>query len=255
MNKEQITEALGIDIGGSFIKSAPVQISDGKLLDEQAKLETPENATPDKIKEQVKELIERFSWEKAIGVGYPGVVKNGTALSAANVSKEWLGVNIRDTFQSVAKGKVYVINDADAAGMAEMRFGAGKEHRGPDGGTVLMLTFGTGIGSAIFINGHLVPNTELGHMYLEGSETESIAAASVKTRLNLTWEDWTERVNQVLAEYEKLFSPDLIIFGGGVTDSWDKFSQMLETKAELVRAKMENEAGLVGAALAAAEFL
>jgi polyphosphate glucokinase len=232
------SEALGIDIGGSALKAAPVDVVAGKLIADPATLETGPGASPAVISKRICDVLQTFSWTGPVGIGYPGVVKNGVALSAANVSKSWLNVNIRTAFQNLSPGPVTVINDADAAGLAEMAFGAGKERNGAGGGTVLMLTFGTGIGSALFVNGSLVPNTEFGHLFVEGVEAELIAAASIRVREELNWETWAGRVNRVLAEYEKLLSPDLIIFGGGITENFDKFGRLLHTRAELSPARM-----------------
>lgn len=247
-------EALGIDIGGSAVKAAPVNILTGKVIAEPATIESKPDATPADLSKIICDIITDFSWKSAIGVGYPGVVKNGIALSAANVSKTWLNVNIQNAFQNLAQGPVTVVNDADAAGLAEMQFGAGIHRHHKGGGTVLLLTFGTGIGSALFIDGRLVPNTEFGHLFIEGIEAEDLAAASVRVQEELSWENWAARVNRVLAEYEKLLSPDLIIFGGGITENFDKYGKRLKTRAQLSPAQMLNHAGLIGAALATAGF-
>ena len=248
------SEVLGIDIGGSAVKAAPVDIEAGKIITGPESIESKPDATPADLSKIICDVITMFSWKGAIGIGYPGVVKNGVALSAANVSRTWLNVNIRNAFQNLAQGPVTVINDADAAGLAEMHFGAGMQRYHKGGGTVLMLTFGTGIGSALFIDGHLVPNTEFGHLFVEAVEAEDLAAASVRVRQELSWEDWAARVNRVLAEYEKLLSPDMIIFGGGITDNFDKYGKLLKTRAELSSARMLNNAGLIGAALATTGF-
>ena len=242
---------LGVDIGGSSVKAAPVSIADGKFLSDPMLVETPADATPDMLAETIRELAVSFYWNGPVGVGYPGIVKDGEARLAAHVSKECLGVNLADLFSRKTGLPVNVLNDADAAGLAEMRFGAGKGHNQADGGVVLMLTFGTGIGSAVFIGGRLLPNTEFGHLQVEGTEAEDLAAASVRVRQNLSWENWSTRVNLVLAEYELLLSPDLIIFGGGITDNFEQFGGLLHTQATLVPASLGNRAGILGAALAA----
>jgi len=199
----------------------------------------------------VKQLLDHFKWSGPLGCGYPGVVKNGVACSAANISPNWLGVNLERKFGELTAGEVRVINDADAAGLAEMRFGAGRTYDRADGGTVLMLTFGTGIGSAFFRNGSLFPNTEFGHIYMkQGLEGEDLAAGSVRTRENLSWRDWGERVNDYLIEMNKLVSPDLIIIGGGVSENFDRFKDHLTVDSSVVPARMANDAGIIGAALA-----
>ncbi len=253
-DKTKQNEVLGIDIGGSAVKSATVDITTGKLLTEPGSIESKSDATPADLSKMICEVINKHSWKGPIGIGYPGVVKNGVALSAANVSKTWLNVNIQKAFQNLAEGPVTVINDADAAGIAEMHFGAGIHRHHKGGGTVLLLTLGTGIGSALFIDGHLVPNTEFGHLFVESEEAENLAAASVKTREDLSWEDWSSRLNRVLAEYEKLLSPDQIILGGGITENYDQYGKLLKTRAQLAPAQMLNNAGIIGAALATAGF-
>jgi polyphosphate glucokinase len=247
---EALTEALGIDVGGSNIKAAPVNLLMGELAAKPVKLETPESASPADVSDLLRNLVTRFSWTGPIGVGYPGVVKGGVTYSAAHVSNEWVGYSAEAALRELTGSVVRVINDADAAGLAEMRFGAGREHDSPDGGTVLVLTFGTGIGSALFTNGRLLPNTEFGHMDMGGFEAEQLAAAKVRLSEDLDWSEWCQRINRFLAEMERLLSPDLIIFGGGVTENFDKFGHLLQTRAKLSPAQMRNEAGIVGAALA-----
>ena len=250
----QPDEVLGIDIGGSAVKTAPVDIRTGKIITGPESIESKPDATPADLTKIVCDAIKMFSWEGPIGIGYPGVVKNGVALSAANVSRTWLNVNIKNAFQNLAPGPVTVINDADAAGLAEMHFGAGIHRHHKGGGTVLLLTLGTGIGSALFIDGHLVPNTEFGHLFVESVEAENLAAASVRVREELSWNEWASRLNRVLAEYEKLLSPDQIILGGGITENYDKYGKLLKARAQLSPAQMLNSAGIIGAALATTGF-
>lgn len=242
--------ALGIDIGGTGIKAAPVDISAGVLLTEPRYL-SAQPSTPEAICDSVRSIISELRWSGPVGCGYPGVVKNGVALTAVHLSKEWLGLNVGEVLEKAAAQQVAVINDADAAGLAEMKFGAGQGS--VEGEIVLMLTLGTGIGSALFAGGKLVPNTEFGHVYIEAVEAEELAAASVRTRDKLGWEAWGGRVNRYLAEMEKLLSPDLIIVGGGVSENFEMFRPYLRSRALLVPAALGNNAGIVGAALWATE--
>lgn len=244
-------EILGIDIGGSGIKGAPVDTDKGTLVTERHRIATPEESTPENVAEVVGELVEYFNWKGPIGCTFPAVVKNGVTMTAANVDDAWIGTDAHRLFQRVTSCPVLVMNDADAAGIAEMEFGAGKGHTG----TVFVLTFGTGIGSAIFVNGALMPNTELGHMEVRGKDAEHRAADSARKRKDLSWKKWSKRVNEFLQRLEFLFSPDLFIFGGGVSKKHDKFFHLLETKADVVPAQLLNDAGIVGAALAARELV
>ncbi len=244
-------EILGIDIGGSALKGAPVDLEQGTLTTERVRIEMPKQSTPEAVGDCVAELVGRFNWQGAIGCTFPSVVKKGITLSAANVDQGWIGFKAEKMLKKKTKCPVLLINDADAAGIAEMEFGAGKGQNG----VVIMLTFGTGIGSAIFINGVLVPNTELGHLPLRGKDAEARAAARVRTAKDLTWKQWADRVNEYLAWLDKLFSPDLLIVGGGVSKRHDKFLRYFESQAKIVPAKLFNDAGIVGAALAAKTLL
>lgn len=243
-------EVLGIDIGGTGIKAAPVNIKTGKLLAPTHKIHTPKPATPAAIRRAVQEVMDYFSWSNGLGCGYPGVIKNGIARTAVHMDKSWIGTSVMETLQPLTKHSVRVINDADAAGLAELRFGAGRQHNRDDGGVVLMITLGTGIGSAIFYNGILFPNSEFGHFYLRGVEAEQLAAASKREKLKLSWEQWGKRVDRVLKEMEKFITPDLIIVGGGVSENFELFRKYLKVKAPVVPAQMGNDAGIVGAAYA-----
>jgi polyphosphate glucokinase len=246
-------DVLGVDIGGSGIKAAPVDIQNGALASEPLYIKIKADTTPEEVKKHLEEIVQKLNWRKGIGIGYPGVVKNGVALSAANVAKGWLKLDIEKFLQSLTTGKLHVLNDADAAGLAEMRFGSGREHNGPDGGTVLLLTLGTGIGSAFFYRGRLFPNTEFGHAYLDnGLEGEAFTAASVRVRDKLDWPEWCGRLNHFLREMEKLTSPDLIILGGGIIENYDRFRAHLKTVAPVKPARLGNDAGIIGAALYAA---
>lgn len=244
-------EILGIDVGGSGVKGAPVNVMTGELLYERFRVPTPDPSTPQNVAEAVAEVVKHFHWQGPIGCTMPSVVKQGVVYTAANIDKSWINVNGQRLFQSITGCPVVLINDADAAGIAEMSFGAGIGHNG----VVMVLTFGTGIGSAIFVNGHLMPNTELGHIELRGKIAEARASERVHQEKDLSWEKWAERVNEYLQYLEFLFSPDLFIFGGGVSKKHEKFFHFLHTRASIVPAALFNDAGLVGAALAARELV
>ncbi len=242
-------EVLGIDIGGSGIKGAPVDVARGVLVGERFRVVTPQPSTPPAVASAVNEVARQFDWAGPIGVTFPAVVRHGVTLSAANVDQAWIGANAEALFTEATHCPVVVVNDADAAGVAEMVFGAGRDMRG----VVLLLTFGTGIGSALFVDGHLVPNTELGHLVMHrGKETEHFASDRIRTDKDLSWKKWAKRVNEVLAELDALFSPDLYIIGGGVSKSFAKFGEHLRAQAKIVPAQSLNEAGIIGAAMVAA---
>lgn len=242
----------GVDIGGSGIKGAPVDLDRGDLAEERFKLLTPHPATPDRVAEGVKEVVGHFGWTGTVGITFPGVVTGGSMIrTAANVDKSWIDTDARALFGERLRGlPVTVVNDADAAGVAEMQFGAGRDRAG----TVIMLTFGTGIGSALFIDGVLVPNTELGHVELNGHEAEKRASVKAKEDHDLTWQRWARRVQKYLAHVEMLFSPELFIIGGGVSRKPERFLPLIEgIRAEIVPARLQNNAGIVGAAMRAAK--
>ena len=238
---------LGIDVGGSGIKGAPVDVVAGDLVAERFRIPTPQPATPSAVADSVAELVRHFDWAGSIGVTMPSVVKYGKILTAANIDKTWIGTDAAELFSDATGSPVRVINDADAAGIAEMRFGAGKDVDG----VVMMITLGTGIGSAIFYDGELLPNTELGHIQMDGRDAEHFAAARIKEEHDESWKKWGAKVNEYLNMLDALFWPDLIIVGGGVSKKADKFFHFLDVRAELVPAALENEAGIVGAALIA----
>ncbi|MEV7891318.1 polyphosphate--glucose phosphotransferase [Streptomyces sp. NPDC002817] len=245
-------QIFGVDIGGSGIKGAPVDLARGDLAQERHKVLTPHPATPDAVADGVKEVVEHFGWSGPVGLTFPGVVTGGATIrTAANVDKDWIDTDARALFCERLGGlPVTVVNDADAAGVAEMEFGAGHGRRG----TVVLLTFGTGIGSALFVNGVLVPNTELGHLELHGHDAETRASSKAKEDGELTWEHWARRVQKYLAHVEMLFSPELFIVGGGVSRKSQKFLHYIEgIKAEIVPAQLQNNAGIVGAAMRAAK--
>ncbi|CAL9462484.1 Polyphosphate glucokinase [Streptomyces sp. enrichment culture] len=245
-------QIFGVDIGGSGIKGAPVDLDRGDLAQERCKVLTPHPATPDGVADGVREVVEHFGWTGPVGLTFPGVVTGGaTVRTAANVDKSWIDRDARALFSDRLGGlPVTVVNDADAAGVAEMHFGAGRGRTG----TVVLLTFGTGIGSAVFTDGVLVPNTELGHLELDGHEAEKRASSKVKEDHDMSWEHWGHRVRTYLAHVEMLFSPELFIIGGGVSRKAHKFLPYLDgIRAEIVPAELQNNAGIVGAAMRAAE--
>ncbi|GAA3564247.1 MULTISPECIES: polyphosphate--glucose phosphotransferase [Streptomyces] len=245
-------QIFGLDIGGSGIKGAPVDLDRGDLAQERFKVLTPHPATPDGVADGVKQVVEHYGWTGPVGLTFPGVVTDGSTIrTAANVDKSWIDTDARALFSDRLGGHpVTVVNDADAAGVAEMHFGAGRGRKG----TVILLTFGTGIGSALFVDGRLVPNTELGHLELHGHDAEKRASSKAKEDEDLSWEHWAHRVRKYLAHVEMLFSPELFIIGGGVSRKAQKFLPYIEDiKAEIVPAQLQNNAGIVGAAMHAAE--
>ncbi|MGW3625717.1 polyphosphate--glucose phosphotransferase [Streptomyces sp. NPDC000880] len=239
----------GVDIGGSGIKGAPVDLERGQLTQERCKVLTPHPATPDAVADGVAEVVGNFGWSGPVGITFPGVVVDGVTRTAANVDKRWVGMDASKLLGDRLGGRpVTVLNDADAAGIAEMTFGAGRGRKG----TVILLTFGTGIGSAVFVDGRLVPNTELGHLELNGHEAEKRASTKVKEDHEMSWQQWAHRVQKYLAHVEMLFSPELFIIGGGVSRKADRFLPLIEgIRAEIVPAELRNDAGIVGAAMAA----
>jgi polyphosphate glucokinase len=238
-------QILGIDVGGSGIKGAPVDIKTGKLLSERVRIKTPEKAEPEPVAEVAAQVAQSFNWQGPIGIGFPAPIKNGIAMMAANISPEWVGVNADELFTSITGCPCKVGNDADVAGLAEMTFGAGKGQAG----TVIMLTLGTGIGTAIFSNGHLLPNTEFGHLEMNGKDAEYQASDAARQRKDLSWKKYAKKLNRYLMTLEKLFWPDLFIIGGGISKVHEKFIPLLTVQARVVPAQFQNEAGIVGAAL------
>ncbi len=240
---------LGIDIGGSGVKGAPVDVSGGSLIEDRFRIPTPRPATPKSVAGAVAKVTRHFDWHGPIGCTLPGRVKHGTVQTAANIDDRWIGIDA-DAFLSEATGcRATGLNDADAAGVAEMAFGAGRGRND----LVLVLTVGTGIGSALFIDQKLVPNTELGHLELDGHDAETRASDSARKRGDLSWEKWASRFQEYLNHVEFLFAPDLIIIGGGISrpKKYRLFSHLLFTRAELLPAMLQNEAGIIGAAYTA----
>ena len=243
---------LGIDIGGTGIKGAIVDTATGALVSERIRILTPQPATPAAIGATLKELVARQQWSGPIGIGFPAAIQHGVVRTAANIDKSFIGMALGDYFAQQTGNPVYIANDADVAGLAEMRFGAGQEHHG----VVLIVTIGTGLGTALFIDGRLLPNTELGHVWLEnGIEAEKYASETVRVTKDLKWKDWGPRFNVYLTTLEKLLWPDLIVLGGGVSDKLYKFAPSITTLAPVVAASFLNQAGIVGAALFAEQEL
>lgn len=239
---------LGIDFGGSGIKGAPVDTKQGILLSDRYRIPTPNPSDPDGVTDVIQQIVNHFQWEGPIGLAFPALVQNGVVKTASNIDKSWIGVDASKMLRNTTGLPVQIINDADAAGMAEMKFGAGKGIKG----LVLLVTVGTGIGTVLFTKGKLVPNTELGHIFLEsGIKAEDYTSDGVRKKEGLEWDAWGKRFNTYLEEMEKLFSPELIIVGGGVSKKKDLFIDQLKMKAKVTMAKSKNEAGIIGAALAA----
>lgn len=242
--------ALGVDVGGSGVKGALVDLDTGTLVGERFRMETPQPATPEAVTATVAAVVNHFSWDGPLGVTYPGVVVDGVVQTAANVDRSWIGTNAADAYSRALGGRpVTVLNDADAAGIAEQRYGAGRGHRG----VVVLLTFGTGIGSAVIHNGLLLPNTEFGHIEVGGKEAEHRAASSVKERKGWGHRRWSKEVTKVLVAVENAIRPELFIVGGGISRKADKWIPLLTNRTPVVAAELLNTAGIVGAAMAAAE--
>ena len=239
---------LGFDVGGSSIKGALVEVASGRLAEPPVSLATPQPSTPAAVAAAIQQLASRFPGPGSVGIAFPSVVKHGVTHTAANIDAGWIDADGERIISAALRRPVVLLNDADAAGIAEMKLGAG---RGRDG-TVIMLTFGTGIGTALFVDGRLLPNTELGHLEVGGREAEHFASGRVRTDENLDWQQWADRVNTVLATFDSLLWPDLFIIGGGVTGSYEQFGPLLRSRAEIVPAQFRAHAGIVGAALAAA---
>ncbi len=246
---------LGIDIGGTGIKAALVNIETGKLVSDRVRIKTPNPATPKKVLKVIDNIIKELQWNGSIGCGFPGVIKNGVVKTAANLSKKWIGVNLSEKLEQFTAGNCSVINDADAAGLAEVKFGPGKECKMCDGEVLLMITLGTGIGSALFVDGKLIPNTELGHIEINGKDAEARSANSVREKKKLSWKKWSKKVNKYLTTLENLLSPDIIIIGGGVSKHSNKFFKYLYLQSKVKPASMGNTAGIVGAALSSLAFI
>jgi polyphosphate glucokinase len=245
--RHKSTIHFGVDIGGTGIKAAPVDLTSGKLTAERLRIPTPQPATPDAVARVVGEVVKHFGWTGPVGVAFPAAVKAGVAMTAANVDKRWIGTDIEHTLEAATGTRVRAVNDADAAGVAELAYGAGRGQQG----VVIMTTFGTGIGTALFLHGQLVPNTELGHLEIDGEDAEKGASELVRERKQLSWAKWAKRVDRYLGHLEDLFWPDLIIIGGGASRKAEKFLPLLTVRTTVVPAALQNDAGIVGAAVVA----
>ena len=243
-------DLLGIDVGGTGIKGGIVNGDQGELVGERLRLETPQPATPESVTNTVARVVQHFNWRGAGGAGFPAVVRHGIVHTASNIEPSWIGCDVQGMFNKATGCDFSVHNDADVAGLAEIRYGAG---RGCNG-VVLVITLGTGIGSALFTGGRLVPNTEFGHIEMDGRAAERRAADSVRTRKKLSWKKWAERVDAYLHRLDFYLSPDLIIIGGGVSRKHENFLPLLTVDTEVVPAMLRNEAGIVGAACASANL-
>lgn len=239
---------LGVDVGGTGIKGAPVDTKQGKLIGERFRVLTPHPALPDAVADCIVELVKKFEWKDRIGCGFPAVIRQGVALTAANVDQSWIGTDAKSLIEAKTRCKTTVINDADAAGLAEMHFGAGRGQTG----VVLMLTLGTGIGTALFVDNKLVPNTELGHLVIRGKDAERRTSDGVRIEKDLSWGRWSKRLNEYLTYLEHLIWPDLIIIGGGASKHYARFAPHLTIHAQVVPAQLLNDAGIVGAAMGVA---
>ncbi len=240
----------GIDVGGSGVKGARVDLDTGEFVDERIKIATPKPATPEAVAEVTARIIAEAQWDGPVGITVPAIVRDQVARSAANIDPAWIGTNVAELSSAHLPGReLTVLNDADAAGLAESRYGDPRANSGP----VVFLTLGTGIGSALLIDGTLYPNSELGHLYVDGKEAEHLASSAVKEREELSYKKWAKRVSTVLNHYEFIFSPSLFIVGGGISRKADKWIPLLTTETEVVPATLRNRAGIVGAALAIQE--
>ncbi len=237
---------LGIDFGGTGIKSALVDCASGQLHSERVRVRTPHKARPDDVAKLIRQLVMQHNWSGRIGLGFPAVIRDGIALNAANISKKWVGMDVAQFIENQTGCSTRVINDADAAGLAEMTFGAGRDSADK---VVLLLTVGTGIGTAVFSHGQLLPNTEFGHLLLNGTDAEKRVSDYVRRAKDLSWKKWSRRFQGFLDEMEKLLNPDVIIIGGGVSKCYEEFSGLLKTRADLRVAQFQNTAGTIGAAL------
>lgn len=241
-------EILGIDIGGSGIKGAIVDAKTGELVGEKHRIPTPKPATPEAVAKTITELVNHFKWDGLVGCGFPTPLHHGKCITGGNLHKKWKGVQVDELFKSKTGNSYSIVNDADAAGLAEINFGAGKNVAG----TVVMITLGTGIGSAVFLDGNLLPNTEFGHvLYKNGDIFEKYAADAARKRENLSRKEWGKRLHKYFSHIELLLSPDLFIIGGGASKKLEAYKDQIKIETTLVAAKLENEAGIIGAAAAA----
>ena len=249
MPRRKANTAFGVDIGGSGIKGAMVDLGRGDLATERVKYLTPHPSTPEAVADVVARLVREAAWTGELGATFPAIIKRGVAQSAANVDKSWIGTDVDKVFTDITGCDVTVLNDADAAGLAEARYGAAQGVKG----VVILLTFGTGIGSALLMDGVLVPNTELGHLELDGSDAEKKASSAVRDNEGLSYKQWAKRVQRYMAHVERLFTPDLFVVGGGISKNAEKWVPLLDLRAPVRPAQLLNNAGIVGAAMAAHE--
>jgi len=241
---------LGIDVGGSGVKGSLVDLERGLMLHERFRVPTPQPATPAAVADAFAQIVAFFDYKGPVGCGFPAIVKNGVAQTASNIDKAWIGTSVEAVFGKACGNPVFVTNDADAAAMAEMRFGAGKNEQG----LTILITIGTGLGTAIFYKGILIPNTELGHLIWSNNKiAEKYCSSAARERLKISREEWAHRFNKYLHHLELLFSPDLFILGGGESKYFDLYKDALDPKARVVPAQLLNEAGIIGAAVYAAE--
>ena len=238
---------LGVDVGGTGIKGALVDVKAGKLVADRFRLATPRPSNPSNVAEVFKKIVAHFDWKGPIGCGFPAVMKNGVSLSASNIHEDWVGADVAKIFSEASGCQVFMVNDADAAGIAELKFGEGKGRKG----TVILITIGTGLGSAVFTDGHLVSNTEFGHLYLKGHKkiAEKYASNAAREKDDLSWEEWAKRFKKYLKHLQFIFTPDLFILGGGASKKFDNYKDKLDIRTPIVTAKMLNEAGIIGAAI------
>jgi polyphosphate glucokinase len=237
---------LGIDVGGSGIKGAIVDLDKGELITERFRIETPQPATPKAVAEIVKEIADHFKWKEEIGIGFPAVVQQGVVHTASNIDDSWIEVEADILFSDITGRECHLINDADAAGLAEIKYGKGNQQSG----TVVLVTIGTGLGTALFRDGKLVPNMELGHIKVKKKTAEHYASDAVRKAEGLKWKKWGKRFSKYLKRLEELIWPDLIILGGGASKKFHKYEKKLKNKTTVVPAELLNEAGIIGAALA-----
>jgi len=241
-------QVLGIDVGGSGIKGAPVDTKKGVLLEDRLRIPTPQPATPEAVVDTIKEIVDHFHWKGVVGVGFPAAVQNGIVRTASNIDKSWIDVDVQSLLKTKTGCDSLVLNDADAAGVAEMKWGAGKGNKG----LVVLVTVGTGLGFVMFTRKKLIPNMELGHAIMpNGIKGEEYAADRIRKELSLSWEEWGSRFNEYLSYMEQLLYPDLYIIGGGVSKKMEKFMDQIQCQTPVVPANLLNEAGLIGAAYAA----
>lgn len=241
-------EILGIDVGGTGIKAAIVNTETGTLVSEKHRIRTPKPATPEAVSKTIKKMIEHFKYNGMVGCGFPTPLQHGRCLNGGNLHKDWKGTQVDELFNEKTGNDYFIVNDADAAGLAEVNFGAGKNKKG----VIVMITLGTGIGSAVFLDGKLLPNTEFGHvLYKNGEPFENYCADSIRKKEKLSRKEWGDRLHKYFKHMQLLLSPDLFIVGGGASKKLDKFEERIDIKTPIVAAEAENEAGIIGAALAA----